>query len=236
MKGLTVMAMMAMSVLIGCSSFGRTVGSDDTSTTSTATVEVGEVVIESTLPTGCVTTIEELTFPYFVQADDERLRTDHLVVVRKEARRVMLFQNGQLRHDRAGGAPDCWRIGLGHSPVFDKMVEGDGRTPEGWFRTSDKPWSSFYGAISVHYPSERHASQAFRAERITKSTHDRIVGALKKDSLPPQSTALGGNILLHGGGSSSDWTLGCIALANHDIDELRGLLPKGMKTWILILP
>ena len=230
------MATMAMSLLIGCSSFGRTVESDDKSTAPEATVEVGEVVIESTLPAGCVETVEELPEHYSYRKDNPYLQSDHLIVVLKEARRLMLFQDGKLRHNRTGGSPDCWRIGLGSSPVFDKVAEGDGRTPEGWFRTSDKPWSSFYGAIAVHYPSERHASQAFSANRITKSTHDRIVGALKKDSLPPQKTTLGGDILLHGGGSSSDWTLGCIALANHDLDELRSLLPKGMKTWILILP
>lgn len=233
MRGLILMAMVAMTVLSGCSSSERT--ADSTTSTPKAVVEVGEIEVE-TLPRGCVATIEELRLPYHVSPQDERLNADRLIVVAKEARRVMLFSGGALRHDRADNAPDCWRIGLGWNPVFDKMMEGDGRTPEGFFRVSDKPSSTFYGAIRVHYPSERHATQALRAERIAKSTHDGIVSALKKDSLPPQNTPLGGEILLHGGGSSSDWTAGCVGLNDNDIDELRSLLPAGMKTWTLIIP
>lgn len=227
-------------VALGCLSFGTDTQHEDAPVLLDSTdfpevsVEAGELEVE-TLPPGCVDTIDKLRLPSYVKSDDTRLRADRLIVVRKKARRVMLFTNGQLRHDRPGNSPDCWRIGLGWDPVFDKMIEGDGRTPEGLFRTSDKPWSSFYGAITVHYPDERHADQALTAKHINKRTHDRIVSALKKGILPPQTTALGGNILLHGGGAGSDWTAGCVALNNTDLDELRSLLPAGMRTWVLIL-
>lgn len=227
---------MIVLVLIGCSSYGKTTDSQPNDPITAVEVNDEPEIEVDTLPQGCVSTIKELEFPYHVNAKDQRLLADRLIVVRKEARRMMLFSDGQLRHDRTDGKPDCWRIGLGWEPIFDKVSEGDGRTPEGFFATSDKPWSSFYGAIAVHYPSERHAAQALARKLISKNTHDQIVSAHKKGSTPPQSSPLGGNILIHGGGSSSDWTLGCIALSNHDIDELRALLPNGMKTWMLILP
>jgi len=177
-----------------------------------------------------------------VNADDPRLQSDRLIVVNKQDRRVMLFSDGKLRHDRPGESPDCWRTALGvdrygnSSGTFDKSAEGDRRPPEGWFHTSDKPSSQYYGAIRVHYPGERHAKQALNKGRITETTYNKIARAEQHGTIPPQNTVLGGEILVHGGGSSADWTWGCIALNNHDLDELRGLLPMGMKTWILILP
>ena len=47
---------------------------------------------------------------------------------------------------------------------------------------------------------------------------------------------MGGEILLHGGGGQSDWTLGCIAMDNDQLDILRAELPRDMKTTVLILP
>jgi lipoprotein-anchoring transpeptidase ErfK/SrfK len=44
--------------------------------------------------------------------------------------------------------------------------------------------------------------------------------ALKARKAPPQNTRLGGDIYIHGHGSSSDWTWGCVALENEDIREL----------------
>lgn len=222
--------------LVGCLPNGMAQESDSSSA-PTATVTLGEIEFEDPdLPKGCVASVTELPASHLVQADDPRLQSDRLIVVIKSSRRVMLFSDGDLRHDRPGNQPDCWWTGLGWNPTFDKKAEGDGRTPEGWFRTSDKPWSSFYGAIHVSYPSERHAKQALTQGRISQSTYKKIAQAQKAGAIPPQKTPLGGDILLHGGGSTSDWTAGCMALTNHDIDELRELLPTGMKTRILILP
>ena len=110
------------------------------------------------------------------------------------------------------------------------------RTPEGWYRTSDKPSSRWYGAISVHYPNADDAKRGLAAKAISQATYRRIVGALAAGIKPPQRTALGGEILIHGGGSATDWTLGCVAMDNPRLDLVRNTLPAGLRADMLILP
>ncbi len=164
-----------------------------------------------------------------VEASDPRLDGEALVVVYKADRRVGLYQDGTL----AG----CWRAALASGyPAGHKTRQGDLKTPEGWYRTSDKPWSSFYGAIAVHYPRVEDAEAGLAAGLVDAATVEAVRVALAQGDKPPQQTALGGEILLHGGGSLFDWTLGCVALGDDDLDTLRSQLPAGMKTDVLILP
>lgn len=179
-------------------------------------------------PAGCIDSVEELPDASFLKRDDRRLTRDKLVVVSKSARRLMLYDDGR--------SIGCWRVALGFAPEGHKMIQGDGRTPEGWYRLSDKPWSSFENAIAIHYPNADDARSAASDGRIGKRTRDAIVGALEAGKIPPQSTKLGGAVLIHGGGSSSDWTLGCVALDDDELLALRDRLPKGMRTDVLILP
>ena len=167
-------------------------------------------------------------------ADDSRLHGDHLVVIMKSARRIMRYHQGKLFY--AKGAPACWNMGLGPNPIGHKQREGDGKTPEGWYRTSDKPWSQWYAAIAIHYPNKADANAAKLDGRIDASTAKSIMADLGQGKKPSQTSALGGEILIHGGGSASDWTLGCIAMDNPDIDALRAMLPATKVTDVLILP
>lgn len=187
---------------------------------------------------GCAEGVDELPASNEHEPSDPRLKTDHLIVVQKSARRVMLFSNGKIRRDRHGGRPSCWQAAFasGNGGDGDKVREGDMRTPEGWFRTSNRPQSQFYGAILIHYPSVKHAKRGLNLGLISQNEYDNIERAEKRGSIPPQDTPLGGLILLHGGGAASDWTLGCIAMNDYDIDELRAALLRGMRVWILILP
>jgi murein L,D-transpeptidase YafK len=153
----------------------------------------------------------------------------------------MLYSDGALRADRAGGSASCWSVALGIRPDGayadgPKQIRGDRRTPEGWYRTSDKPWSSYEDAILVHYPNLPDADRGLAGGVIDRATRDAIAGAAGRDAAPSQKTPLGGDILLHGGGSSVDWTWGCIALDDDQLDELRAALPTGMRTDLLILP
>ena len=179
-------------------------------------------------PAGCITKLDDLPASELVDARDRRLERDALVVVSKSARRLMLYDEGKM--------VGCWRVALGFAPVGHKEIQGDGRTPEGWYRTSDKPWSSFDNAIAIHYPNAVDARAAASDGRIGKRTRDAIVGAIEGGKVPPQNTKLGGAVLIHGGGSSFDWTLGCIALDDDELLALREQLPKGMRTDVLILP
>ncbi len=51
--------------------------------------------------------------------------------------------------------------------------------------------------------------------------------------MPPQKTKLGGEIYIHGGGNSTDWTNGCIALKDKEIKEVFDAIPIGTKVKIL---
>ncbi|MEZ4323291.1 MAG: L,D-transpeptidase family protein [Myxococcota bacterium] len=185
---------------------------------------------------GCVRTTAELPASPYHSADDARLGKRDVIVVLKERRRVLLFDDGVLATLPDGSAA-CWQAGLASGyPEGHKQKMGDMKTPEGWYATSDRPWSSFYGAITVHYPSVEDGKRGVRQGLITQDQADAITAAHAKGVLPPMETRLGGKILLHGGGGSTDWTLGCVALDDTDIDALRAELPASKRTQVLILP
>lgn len=178
---------------------------------------------------GCTRDVDALpTAPGASARDDRRLREGRVLVAHKSARRLMLFDAGTLEA--------CWRIGLGFSPTGHKEIEGDGRTPEGWYRTSDKPWSTFDGAIAIHYPATRDAESALDTGRISRAQRNAIANANRQGKVPPQRTPMGGAVLIHGGGSSSDWTLGCIALEDEDLADLRSKLAHGMRAHLMVVP
>jgi murein L,D-transpeptidase YafK len=135
------------------------------------------------------------------------------IVVRKGQRQLLLFSEDKLVR--------TYRIGLGLSPVGDKVRQGDRRTPEGdfyIFTKNDK--SAFYLSLGVSYPNAAHAERGLRDGLITKAQYDSIMRALRAGKGPPQNTRLGGDIYIHGNGAQSDWTWGCAALENEDIREL----------------
>jgi L,D-peptidoglycan transpeptidase YkuD (ErfK/YbiS/YcfS/YnhG family) len=142
------------------------------------------------------------------------------VLVRKSARRLELFAGGERVR--------VFRVGLGFAPEGDKERQGDGRTPEGDFYICMKnERSNFYLSLGLNYPDEADAARALGSGLITRAQHDRIVRANRRRRCPPWNTRLGGEIFLHGGGSASDWTLGCVALENPHIKELFEHLPTG---------
>jgi hypothetical protein len=158
-----------------------------------------------------------------------------VVVILKEARRGMVFVEGQLA--AVQGGPACWQVGLGSEyPPGHKVRQGDRRTPEGWYPMSDRPWSAFPHALTVHYPDARDAERGLRDGLVTQAQHDAILAAVKEGREPPSSTRLGGKILLHGGGGWTDWTLGCVAFDDAHILALRTLLPQDLRANVLILP
>ena len=199
-----------------------------TTTPSPASATVSSTPPSPTFPPGCAVSLTELPTSPLYAPEDPRLRDPAVLVAHKSSRRLMLFGHGELR--------SCWAMGLGFDPRGHKQHEGDGRTPEGWYRTSDKPWSDFAGAIAVHYPNDHDATEALADGRLTNLEHQIVRDALAHDLVPPQQTAMGGEILIHGGGSRQDWTLGCMALEDEDLAQLRGALPVDRRVWVLVLP
>jgi len=149
------------------------------------------------------------------------------IVVYKAARKLEFYSGQKLLR--------TYRAGLGFSPVTDKKREGDGATPEGEFYVFVKNnKSAYYLSLGVSYPNIEDAERGLRDQLITKKQYNAIVEAIRKKVAPPQYTKLGGLIYIHGNGSSSDWTWGCVALENADMKELFDSVELG--TPVTILP
>ena len=142
------------------------------------------------------------------------------IVVLKSKRRLELYSDGTLVRS--------YKIGLGLNPVPDKQRQGDRATPEGdfyIFTKNDK--SAFYLSLGISYPNAEDAERGLRDGLISRRQHDAIVKAFRRKATPPQNTALGGDIYIHGNGASSDWTWGCVALENEHVKELFNAVPVG---------
>jgi murein L,D-transpeptidase YafK len=113
-------------------------------------------------------------------------------------------------------------------------MQGDRKTPEGsYYITHKNAKSQFYLSLGISYPNLDDARAGLRAGLISKSEFARIETANKHKKLPPQGTRLGGDIFIHGGGAQLDWTWGCIALNNQDMDFLFTHVAVGDKVTIL---
>ncbi|MDT7605334.1 MAG: hypothetical protein QOF61_3331 [Acidobacteriota bacterium] len=142
------------------------------------------------------------------------------IIVSKSKRRLELYSEGRVVRS--------YRVALGKNSVDDKEREGDRRTPEGEFYVCVKNAASkFYLSLGLSYPNREDAERGLRDHLITQTERDRIVEALDRNLRPPWNTALGGEIFIHGGGSASDWTWGCVALDDADIKELFDAVPQG---------
>ena len=128
------------------------------------------------------------------------------------------------------------QISLGRRGAGHKQKRGDGITPLGNYRITHTNHKSRYKTFfGLDYPSVEDANSALLAETITHKTYQRIVQAHANHKIPPQETALGGSIGIHGLGRGNkdvhslfDWTRGCVALTNPQIDELGKWIYKGM--------
>ena len=141
-------------------------------------------------------------------------------MVTKSKRRLELYSDGAVVR--------TYKIGLGLNPVPDKIRRGDHATPEGEFYVFTKnDKSAFYLSLGISYPNIEDAERGLREKMISRTQHDAIVRAIKRKATPPQHTALGGDIYIHGNGSSNDWTWGCVALENEEVKELFAAVPVG---------
>jgi len=104
------------------------------------------------------------------------------------------------------------------------------RTPEGTFFVVRKnPYSQFYKAFLLNYPNAEDAERGLRTGLISKRQHDAIMAADRASRVPPMNTLLGGMIEIHGEGTglSTNWTQGCVAVENSQMDRLWDWVPEG---------
>lgn len=149
----------------------------------------------------------------------------------------------QLLVKRGASVEKRYRVSLGAGGRGDKRNRGDGRTPIGTYRIVDfNDGSRFEIFMHLNYPNVKDAFFGYKAHVISRRDFDRIVAALRSGATPPQDTALGGAIGIHGLGVANaeqlkihrnlDWTEGCIALTNSEIRELRRYVAVGTKVVI----
>jgi lipoprotein-anchoring transpeptidase ErfK/SrfK len=124
-----------------------------------------------------------------------------VIIIDKLRRTLSLIVDG--RRERTYPAE------LGVNGTLDKMVSGDGATPEGKYRITQKRGlrqTRWYKALLLNYPND---------EDIARFNRARQRGQVSSRARP------GGLIEIHGeGGRGGDWTAGCVALRNHDMDDL----------------
>lgn len=149
------------------------------------------------------------------------------IVVKKSLRKLELLDGTAMVR--------VYDVGLGRSPIGDKEIEGDGKTPEGDFYIFGKnPKSKYSLGLGISYPNTEDARRGLGTSLIEKTEFDAIMAAIENSSMPPQKTRLGGEIYIHDGGSHDDWTQGCIAMSDGDIRELYDAVD--VSTPVVILP
>lgn len=122
---------------------------------------------------------------------------DH-ILIEKQARQMTVFRDGQ--------ALRTYPIALGFQPLGDKLRQGDGRTPEGRFRIDRRnAGSAFHLSLGLDYP---HPDDRARAAAGGYDPGGDIF-------IHGQPNALPGGLTLSG-----DWTAGCVAVSNADMQEL----------------
>ena len=151
----------------------------------------------------------------------------------KSARIVITKSKRTLDLYDGSGLIKSYKMVLGFTPVGDKQVEGDGRTPEGNFYVFTKNAESrFHLSLGISYPASQDAERGLENKLITAGEGDSIRKAIAEKAMPPQKTALGGEIYIHGGGIRSDWTDGCVALKDEEIRQLFDAVPIGTRVTI----
>lgn len=149
-----------------------------------------------------------------VSAAKVKLAVADSMVLDKSDRRLTLFYRGMPVRQ--------YRVALGKNPLGDKLGRGDGRTPEGLFFIEGRnPQSKYHLALRISYPDATHRARAAR-----------------------RGVAPGGDIMIHGLPDAfasvgalhrqQDWTEGCIAVTNDEIEEIWRAVPNGAR--ILIRP
>lgn len=136
-----------------------------------------------------------------------------------------------------------YSVALGSGGQGDKHRLGDRKTPIGTYRIIRFNQNSpFYYFMQLSYPNIKDALYGFRNHLLSIGEFNRIIDALNYHQIPPQDTLLGGSIGIHGLGEVTaekldihrhyNWTQGCIAMTNENIDELRRYVGIGTRVVI----
>lgn len=129
------------------------------------------------------------------------------VYVKKQDRKMYLLNGNEIMRS--------YDIGLGFAPTGHKQFENDGKTPEGtYFIDRKNPYSKFHLSLGISYPNAQDRAYARAAGKSP-----------------------GGDIFIHGQENKTrpktlDWTAGCIAVTDREIEEIYRLVPLGTPIFI----
>lgn len=127
-------------------------------------------------------------------------------------------------------------IAIGRYGTSREKRRGDNTTPLGRFRITriDRD-ATFHRFIGLDYPDAERARLGHRQGVVSQAELQEILGAHRRRDPPPQGTALGGHIGIHGLGrgdpdvhEAMNWTRGCVALTNEQVDSLLPWIRTGM--------
>ncbi len=156
-------------------------------------------------------------------ADEDRLLID------TQARELLLLSDSKVRLRLR-------EVAIGRFGANAEKRLGDGTTPVGEYRvTGLREHAKFHYFIDIDYPSVQDARRGLAAGLISLAERQAIERAHRRGLRPPQNTALGGQLGIHGVGVGDpevhreyNWTRGCVALEDWQLDELRPWLRVGM--------
>jgi lipoprotein-anchoring transpeptidase ErfK/SrfK len=128
-------------------------------------------------------------------------------------------------------------IAIGRGGAAPDRIKDDAKTPLGEYRIArikeKTPFHRFYG---FDYPTPEHALRALRAGVIDQRQFGSVIAAVRRGEAPPQETPLGGYLGIHGVGAGDprihqnfNWTNGCIALSNEQIDDMARWMEIGTR-------
>jgi uncharacterized protein YlxP (DUF503 family) len=136
------------------------------------------------------------------------------IIVDKFSRKCYIYENGTKKYE--------FEVELGKNWIGDKQRKGDRATPEGMYNIVDKingNKTKYYKALLLNYPNE---------EDLVNFNLEKSKGRI------PASAKIGGMIEIHGnGGKGTDWTEGCIALRDKDMDVVFNLTDEGTPVTII---
>lgn len=145
--------------------------------------------------------------PLAASAQQAKLPLADLVLVEKAAHRLTLFADGRRLR--------TYRVALGQGGLGPKQRQGDGKVPEGVYKiTGGNPYSAYHLSLRISYPTP--AQRAAAARRGVDPGGDIMI-----HGLPNGQSAIGAAHV------QSDWTLGCIAVTNREIEEIWDMVPDG---------
>lgn len=139
---------------------------------------------------------------------------NYAFIVDKIKHKGYLYYKGKLSKE--------YDVEFGRNWIGDKLYAGDKATPEGMYRVIKKKAdgnSRYHKAMLINYPNEEDYA---------------LFNNKKRQGLISKNSRIGGLIEIHGdGGKGADWTSGCIALADYDIDDLFSRMSVGTPVTII---